>query len=132
MEERMTDESAAYFVELKHQMKSYLEDLSYLSQAMKLSVSCWKEVSGKDGVALARESGIWSTYVEPESGKQKVREMNLYLSLSTMPLRRTRWRKVMRTARFVHDLLPEADRRRAQLQELRNQIEERHQARGSR
>jgi hypothetical protein len=132
MGDRKVEKSTEYFMELKHQVDSYLEDLSYLSQVMKLSVSYWKEISGKDCVALARESGIWSTYVEPESGKQKVREMNLYLSLSTMPLQRTRWRKVMRTARFVHDLLPEADRRRVQLQELRNQIEERHQTRGSR
>ena len=59
---------------------------------------CFHHFLGKGRIDLADASGIWRITID--DGRLRVRAMDRYLSLDTLP-ERPRWREVLRTAYYV-------------------------------
>lgn len=123
-EEEETEEEKALQEQEAKQIKNYLSSLEILVKTMKISLSCWEEMTGKDQIELAQESGIWSAYLDQKNGVWRVRSMSQYLSISTVPAQKPRWRKVAQTAEFILDQLPDNHPSREELEELLIQINE--------
>jgi hypothetical protein len=123
-EEEETEEEKALQEQEAKQIRSYLSSLEILVKTMKISLSCWEEITGKDQIELAQESRIWSAYLDQKNGVWRVRSMNQYLSLSTVPAQKPRWRKVAQTAEFILNILPENHPNREDLEDLLLQINE--------
>lgn len=68
-----------------------------------LSISCWKESTGKSKWQLADESGLWRAYLD--QGVYKTRTLNKYLKISTLP-NKPKWNLVLDTAEYVLDNYP--------------------------
>lgn len=69
-----------------------------LVRLMRTALEAWERVSRKGRVELAEASGIWRITID--DGRLRVRAMDRYLSLDTLP-ERPRWREVLRTAYFL-------------------------------
>jgi hypothetical protein len=69
-----------------------------LVRLMRTSVEAWERASRKGRVDLAEASGVWRITID--DGRLRVRAMDRYLSLDTLP-ERPRWREVLRTAYFL-------------------------------
>ncbi len=88
-------------VELKQKSKVFYQQKEFrvaLVTLMNLSVSCWKESSGKSKWQLAEESGLWKAYLD--QGVYKTRTMNKYLKEKVLPMN-PKWNRVLDTAEFV-------------------------------
>lgn len=69
-----------------------------LVRLMRTALEAWERASRKGRVELAEASGIWRITID--DGRLRVRAMDRYLSLDTLP-ERPRWREVLRTAYFL-------------------------------
>lgn len=86
-----------------------------LVRLMRTSLEAWERVSRKGRVELAEASGIWRITID--DGRLRVRAMDRYLSLDTLP-ERPRWREVLRTAYFLLGEVDIAVEHRQQLESL--------------
>lgn len=68
-------------------------------RVMNLAVDCWMACTGSSKARLARQSGLWSVYVEKD-GYCRTQTLDKYTSANTLPLR-PQWRKIHATAKFV-------------------------------
>ena len=62
------------------------------------SVGLWRQVTGKDRIAFAEESGIWRVSLDKSS--LQTRTLDKYMLIETLPLN-PRWRDVIRSAEFA-------------------------------
>lgn len=69
-----------------------------LVSLMQASLDAWERATRKSRIDLAEASGVWRVTVD--DGRLRVRAMDRYLSLESLP-ERPRWREVLRTAYFV-------------------------------
>ncbi|MCP4577966.1 MAG: response regulator [Deltaproteobacteria bacterium] len=66
---------------------------------MQTAVKCWQEANGASKAELAKESNLWSVYVDRD-GWGRTQTLDKYLSLSHLP-KHPRYEKVIRTGEFV-------------------------------
>lgn len=94
--------SASNFAGVKNETLFYQQDdfRTALVALMNLSISCWKESTGKSKWQLADESGLWRAYLD--QGVYKTRTMNKYLKTDTLP-KNPKWNLVLDTAEYVLD-----------------------------
>lgn len=62
------------------------------------SLGLWRQVTGKDRIAFAEESGIWRVSLDKSS--LQTRTLDKYMLIETLPLN-PRWRDVIRSAEFA-------------------------------
>jgi hypothetical protein len=82
---------------------------------MQLSLDLWERLTRKTRIDLAERSGVWRVTID--EGRLRVRAMDRYLSLDTLP-DKPRWREVLRTAYFVLAELQLNGEQRQQLEGL--------------
>mgnify|MGYP001199862631 CR=1 FL=1 len=68
-------------------------------KVMNLSVEYWLECSKADKFDLARDSGLWTVYTNPD-GWERTQTLDNYFALNTLP-KRPNWKKILATADFV-------------------------------
>lgn len=86
-----------------------------LVRLMRTALEAWERASRKGRVELAESSGIWRITID--DGRLRVRAMDRYLSLETLP-ERPRWREVLRTAYFLLGEVAISAEHREQLERL--------------
>lgn len=86
-----------------------------LVRLMRTALEAWERASRKGRVELAEASGIWRITID--DGRLRVRAMDRYLSLDTLP-ERPRWREVLRTAYFLLSEVEIGGEHRRQLEVL--------------
>ncbi|OGS36944.1 MAG: hypothetical protein A2293_07115 [Elusimicrobia bacterium RIFOXYB2_FULL_49_7] len=69
------------------------------SKLITLTIQYWTECTGKTKADLARESGLWAIYINPD-GWERTQTLDRYLSDKTFP-KIPRWQKIIKTANFV-------------------------------
>jgi hypothetical protein len=90
-----------------------------LVRLMRTALEAWERASRKGRVELAESSGIWRITID--DGRLRVRAMDRYLSLDTLP-ERPRWREVLRTAYFLLGEVPISNEHRGQLEALAEEL----------
>lgn len=90
-----------------------------LVRLMRTTLEAWERASRKGRVELAESSGIWRITID--DGRLRVRAMDRYLSLDTLP-ERPRWREVLRTAYFLLSEVEIGDEHRRQLERLVEEV----------
>lgn len=88
-----------------------------LVSLMQACLEAWERSTRKGRIDLAEASGVWRITVD--DGRLRVRAMDRYLSLETLP-ERPRWREVLRTAYYV---LAEVTLEAAQRQRIETLVE---------
>lgn len=83
-------------------------------QVMTGSLNLWRDVTGKERIEFAEESGIWRVSLDKTS--LQTRTLDKYLLIETLPLN-PRWRDVVRSAEFTLARAEAADRQ-AEAQKL--------------
>ena len=83
-------------------------------QVMTGSLNLWRDVTGKERIEFAEESGIWRVSLDKTS--LQTRTLDKYLLIETLPLN-PRWRDVVRSAEFTLARAAAADRQ-AEAQKL--------------
>jgi len=79
-------------------------DLNQLAaEVMNLCIGAWAGATGKDKLALAEESGIWTVTAET-TGTYRTRTLDRYLKVNSLP-KNPRWRNVLQTGYFVRQFL---------------------------
>jgi hypothetical protein len=86
-----------------------------LVRLMRTALEAWERASRKGRVELAEASGIWRITID--DGRLRVRAMDRYLSLDTLP-ERPRWREVLRTAYFLLGEVDIGGEHRSQLEAM--------------
>ncbi|WP_295811369.1 ATP-binding protein [uncultured Nitratireductor sp.] len=71
---------------------------SLIVQVMTGSLTLWRELTGRERIEFAEESGIWRVSLDKTS--LQTRTLDKYLLIETLPLN-PRWRDVVRSAEFV-------------------------------
>jgi len=91
------------FTRLDFYLQSLLpqtDDLNILAvKVMNLCLDYWIECSGTDKFKLARDSGLWAVYINPD-GWERAQTLDKYLDIKTLP-QRPNWRRILATADFV-------------------------------
>lgn len=90
-----------------------------LVNLMRASLETWERAARKGRIDLAEASGIWRITID--DGRLRVRAMDRYLSLDTLP-DRPRWREVLRTAYFLLSEVQIGEEQRQQLERMVNEI----------
>ncbi|WP_395789808.1 tetratricopeptide repeat protein [Aquimonas sp.] len=90
-----------------------------LVNLMRASLETWERAARKGRIDLAEASGIWRITID--DGRLRVRAMDRYLSLETLP-DRPRWREVLRTAYFLLSEVQIGEEQRQQLERMVNEI----------
>jgi two-component system, sensor histidine kinase ChiS len=90
-----------------------------LVRLMRTALEAWERASRKGRVELAESSGIWRITID--DGRLRVRAMDRYLSLDTLP-ERPRWREVLRTAYFLLGEVAISSEHRSQLEALAEEL----------
>jgi two-component system, sensor histidine kinase ChiS len=88
---------------------------SLLVTLMQVSLDLWERLTRKTRIDLAERSGVWRVTID--EGRLRVRAMDRYLSLDTLP-EKPRWREVLRTAYFVLSELQLDSTQRQQVETL--------------
>lgn len=95
--------------------------LRLTAKIMNLSLTLWEAKTGKDKLALAEESGLWT--ISPESsGVYRTRTLDRYLKASNLP-KNPRFRNVLQTGYFVRDHLEQNDKQVKKLEDLLVEME---------
>lgn len=68
-------------------------------KVMSLCVEYWLACRGADKFDLARVSGLWTVYTNPD-GWDRTQTLDKYFDLNTLP-QRPNWKKILATAEFV-------------------------------